>query len=325
MPEPRQNWVRFLLVFGAVLCIPGAVGVIVFAQGVAVLDTFQAAGPCATPSRDRQATCLSLFDGTVTELSPAGRGGSRVTVAVGDANVTVRTSGATFDPGSSVVTEWWKGQLVLLGPPGAPPTTITDQNPLQHLETFGLVLGLVIPGVSLLLAGVLVFQAPMSIDELITTTIARWPDPPRPVDRLVAWRVACGSEAIGLAFLGWVVLYVFPWQILELAINQPRYAPLFLVVTFVVSFGATAVLAAGNLFNLVRTSERRTIVVQKLQRGLGKLGNETKIWYELPDSRVATKLLNLDWDGHVSEGARLDVLANPKSGKILRMMSTPPA
>jgi hypothetical protein len=122
-----------------------------------------------------------------------------------------------------------------------------------------------------------------------------------------------------------VVLYVFPWQILELAINQPRYAPLFLVVTFVVSFGATAVLAAGNLFNLVRTSERRTIVVQKLQRGLGKLGNETKIWYELPDSRVATKSLNLDWDGHVNEGAHLDVLANPKSGKILRMVSTPPA
>jgi hypothetical protein len=49
------------------------------------------------------------------------------------------------------------------------------------------------------------------------------------------------------------------------------------------------------------------------------------LWYALNDGRVGTKLLDPPWDGHVSEADHLDVLANPKSGEIWRMLSTPSA
>jgi hypothetical protein len=325
---PRRRWGRWLVGLGAVACIPGGIAVIVFAQGVAVLDAFQAARPCEIPTLNDQASCLSLFNGTITEHSSAGKNNSRLKVAVGHATTTVTyttPNRASFDPGSEVITEWWKGQLVLLGPPGAPPTTITDQNPLQHLETFSFVLGLVIPGVSLLAAGLLMLQAPMSADELIKTTLARWPDPPRPVDRVIAWRVAWGGYGALVALFVWMTLYVFPGMIFVLATNQPRYAPWLLVATFAISFGLMVVLSAGNLLYLSSSAARRTIVVQNLQRGLGRHRNETKIWYELTDGKVASMSLDRAWDGRVNQGDRFDVLAIPKSGEFLRMISTPPA
>src|SRR5712692_3846265 len=317
---------RLLLGSGAFLCVPAAIGVIVFAQASTVVDAFAAARPCETPSRAEQADCLSLFYGTIAEIASVARNTDEATIDLEDARVTARFSTPTsLQQGSAVVTEWWRGQLVALGPRGASPNIIAFQSPVQHLENDFLFLGLVIPAVSALLAGLLLLQAPMTTDELIATSIAKWPDPPRPVERVVAWRVAWGGLVNLAAFVIWVFLYVFPAMILVLVTNQPRYAPLLLVATFVVSFGLAEWFAAGYLSELVRTSQKRTVVVQKTQRGLGRSRNNTKIWYARNDGGVATQLLDPPWDGHVDEGDRLDVLAIPKSGEILRILSTPPA
>jgi hypothetical protein len=325
-PDLRTSWWRLLLASGAALCIPAAIAVVVFVQGLAVLDAFDAARPCATPSRAAEADCLSLINGRLTDLVSAGRSNRDATVDFGDATVTVRISTPTsLRQGSDVVTEWWRGNLILLGPQGTSPTIITDLSPVQHLETYSFVLALMIPAISALTAGLLVLQAPMNADKLINESIARWPDPPRAVDRIVAWRVAWGGPAVGVAFFIWVFLYVFPGMIVILGTEQPRYAPWLLIATLVVSFGLPAVFAATWLSQLIRTSTRRTITVEKIKSGLGRASNNTKIWYALNDARVGTKVLDPAWDGHVSEGDHLDVLANPRSGEIWRMLSTPPA
>jgi hypothetical protein len=114
-------------------------------------------------------------------------------------------------------------------------------------------------------------------------------------------------------------------MIVILGTEQPRYAPWLLIATLVVSFGLPAVFAATWLSQLIRTSTRRTITVEKIKSGLDRASNNTKIWYALNDGRVRTKVLDPAWDGHVSEGDHLDVLANPRSGEIWRMLSTPPA
>jgi hypothetical protein len=317
---------RLLLISGAVLCIPGAIGVIVFAQGSELVSALDAARPCATPSRDANADCLSFLNGRITDVAPAGKSKDIATIALEEATVTaVYTSTTSLRQGSSVVTEWWRGHLVALGPLGTSPSVITDQSPVWDLETLSVVLALVIPGVWALVAGLLVLQAPMTADELITSSLARWPDPPRPVEPVVAWRTAWGGSGIWAALFAWLFLDVFVGMVLVSVTNQPRYAPLILVATFVLSFGLTEWFAAGYLSEVVRTSDKRTVVVQQLKRGLGRYRNDTQISYGLNDSRVATQLLDPPWDGHVNEGDRLDVLADPKSGAIWRILSTPPA
>jgi hypothetical protein len=324
---PRKSLGPTLLVVGAVFCIPAAVVVFYFAQGMAALDALETAPKCATPTQDSRANCRSLFNGKITSQSRTGKGGRTAMVAMADSALVVEVNYAgpsSMDEGSDVITEWWRGKLVRLGPVGAPPTFTTVDSPQHQVEAFGFLLVSVIPGASLLLAGLLAFQAPMSADELMTTSIARWPDPPRPIDRTLAWRVAWRSFAPGATFFVWLFLYFFPMMALEI-IGEPRYASWLLIATFVVSFGVTAVLTAGYLSDLARMSEKRTIVVQKLQSGLGRAGTDTKIWYELKDSRVGTKVLQQPWYGHVNEGDRLDTLTDPKSGKILRVLSTPPS
>jgi hypothetical protein len=323
--RPR-SLVRLLLISGAVLCIPGAAGVIVFAQGSELVTALDAARPCATPSRDANADCLSFLNGRITDVARAGKSNDMATIALEQATVTaVYSTTTSLQQGSSVVTEWWRGRLVALGLLGTSPNVITDQNPVWNLETLSIVLALVIPGVWALVAGLLVLQAPMTWDELIKASLARWPDPPRPVERVVAWRTACGGSGIWVALFAWVFLYVSVGIILVSVTNQPRYAPLILVATFVLSFGLTEWFAAGYLSQVVRTADKRTVVVQKLERGLGRYRNATQIWYGLNDSRVDTQMLDAPWDGHVNEGDRLDVLADPKSGTIWRILSTPPA
>jgi hypothetical protein len=221
-----------------------------------------------------------------------------------------------------LATGWWKGQPALIGPSDATPTIITDQSPPYKLQLFGLALALVIPAASLLLAGVLVLQAPMNVDELIRSTVARSPEPPRMLDRWLTWRVAWAYRIYG-AYLAWAFIYLVPVQLVQLAIAQPRLAPLFLIGTFVITFGFTATIAAGYLAGLIRTSERRTVVVQKVETSTGRAGKLTTITYELRDGHMTTKALGESWYGHIIEGARLDVLADPKSGRIRRVMSTP--
>lgn len=311
---------------GAILCIPGAIAIIVFVRGVAVVDAFQAARPCEVPSRDARADCLSLFSGVITGIASAGRSNEDATIDLEDTTVTVRYSGpTTLREGTNVVTEWWRGQLVALGPQGTSSEVVTNQNPEQNLETYAFVLALVIPAVSALGAGLLVLQSPLSADELISSSLARWPDPPRPVARVLAWRVAWGGSGIWIAFFAWLFIYVFIGMLVVLATARPDLAPVILVLTFVVSCGLPGLGTAAFLSELVRDSPKRAIVVQKFQRGLGRYRNNTKIWYALVNGRTATQLLDPPWDGHVNEGDRLDALTDPRSGIILRMLSTPSA
>ncbi|HET7420533.1 MAG TPA: hypothetical protein VFL27_09140 [Candidatus Dormibacteraeota bacterium] len=67
-------------------------------------------------------------------------------------------AGMTFSPGADVATEWWKGKIVLLGPPGTTPRVLTTNNPqtLLRLEA-AVVAVLLVPAVVLLLAGSLVW------------------------------------------------------------------------------------------------------------------------------------------------------------------------
>jgi len=318
---------RWLLVIGAVLCIPGAIAVVVFARGASDLAAFDSARPCAAPSRDAGADCLSLLSGKISWLGKEGRTSTVANVDLEDTTITVRYySGPTsLNQGSEVVTEWWRGQVVALGPQGASPSVMTDQSPEQHLVNDMFVLGLVIPAVSLLIAGFMVLQSPMTADELIASSLTKWADPPRSVNRFVAWRVAWGGGVVWVPFFIWTFLYIFLGVLVVEGIGQPAYAPLFLVATFILSYGLALFFSAGYLSEIVRTSAKRTIAVQKIQRGLGRSRNLTQISYGLNDGKAATLMLDPPWDGHVNEGDRLDALTEPKSGSILRLLSAPPA
>ena len=320
---------RLLLAIGAALCIPAAIVVIVFTNEVSDLDALQTVRPCEVPSRDGQSSCLSILVGRITEVT---RGSSKslpgMTIVFKDNtsdSVLFERSPASFKAGDDVVTGWWKGRLVLLGPPVGPPTITTDQHPKYRLGVEGYLFGFtVIPAVSFLLAGLLVLQAPMKVDALVGQAIARWPDPPRPVDRVLAWRVALAYLTYG-AFIVWIFLYETVGQLVLGYISQERYSPALMVATFVFSFALGAVFASGNFLNLLRTSARRSVVIRKLERGMGRGGDETKVWYELTSGRLATTFLGRPWNGRVNEGDRLDVLSDPKSGYVLRLLSTPPA
>lgn len=324
---PRERLLRLLMGSGAACCIPAVVVIVLFARGIADDDAFEAAPPCAIPSQGGQADCVSILSGTITSMV---RGGSKflpsMTVAVGNTTATFgyQRSRFSFDVGGGVATGWWRGQPALIGPSDASPTIITDQSPPYRLQLFGLALGLVIPAVSLLLAGVLVLQAPMNVDELILSTVARSPEHPRPLDRLVTWRVAWAYRTYA-AYFAWAFIYLVPLQLVQLSIAQPRLAPVFLIGTLVITFGLTATMAALYLASLIRTSERRTVVVQTVEQSTGRAGNLITITYGLANGRVTKKALGERWYGHVTEGARLDVLADPKSGWIRHVISTPPA
>ncbi len=279
-----------LLVAGGACCIPAAFFVIDFANAMADLDAFQAASTCATPTQDFHANCVSFFNGTITAQSSYGRFPTSVaTVAIADSPVEVgiRFSGGQSWQGSSVMTEWWKGRLVLFGPTGATPSITTQDSPQFHVLYFGFTLVVVAFAVSLLMAGLLIVQAPMSYDALIKASIAKWPDPPRPVDSAVAWRVGLGSNVMMIAFFVWVPLYALSEVILGLN-GQSGYAPWLLLVTFVVAIGFFVPVACLGTLQLIRLAERRTIVVQKLARGLGRAGTLTEIWFEVNAGRQQT-------------------------------------
>jgi hypothetical protein len=313
-----------LLVAGGACCIAAAFFVIDFASAVADLDAFEAAHRCATPTQDAGANCVSFFNGTITAESSASRFTDVATVAIADSpvEVEVRYNAQQLWQGSSVITEWWKGRLVLIGPAGPPPSITTQDSPQDHVQVFGY--GLAVPALalSLLMAGLLIVQAPMSDDALIKASIAKWPDPPRPVDSAVAWRVGLGSNVMMIAFFVWVPLFALSELILGLS-GQARYAPWLLLVTFFVAFGLMVPVACLGTLQLIRASARRTIAVQKVARGLGRAGTLTEIWFEVNPGRQQTLFLDQQWDGHVNEGDRLDMLVDATSGDFRRMLSTP--
>ncbi len=324
---PRRRLLRLLLGSGVACGIPAVIAIVLFTGGGAEADAFQAAPRCVVPSHGGQANCVSVLAGTITNMV---RGGSKflpsMTVAVGDTTATFgyERSPFSFVVGGGVATGWWKGQPALIGPPDASPTIITDQSPPYRFQLFGLALGLVIPSASLLLAGLLLLQAPMNVDELIVATLARWPEHPRPIERAMTWRVALAYRTYPAYFV-WAFIYLVPVNLVQLWIVQPRLAPLFLIGTLVITLGLTATIAGTYLAGLIGTSEKRSVLVQDVEQSSGRAGKLTTISYELLNGQATKKVLGERWYGHVIGGAHLDVLVDPKSGWIRRVLSTPPA
>jgi hypothetical protein len=330
----RTRLAKALLVAGAILCVPGAIAAAVFVGGVADVTALRAAPICSTPTRDSSSSCLSLFDGTVLERIPGTRKGApQVRLAVGDSVVTVAydcsdsprgaCAGVSFAAGSHVVTGWWKGQLVALGLPDSRPSVLTDPNPAWHLLYQTLLLGLAIPGVSLVVAGLLVLQAPTSVGDLIKTALAQQPDPPRRIERWLVWRVAWGYLTWP-AYVLWTFLYFGSLFFLLFPASQNGQAATYLISTFAAPFLLLALAAPAYLSNLVGTSVRRSIVVVRVDPPSVTDRRVIMVWYERPDGKMTKKDLGMNWDGHVNEGDRLDALTD-RSGSIRRLLTEPPA
>ena len=318
------------MVLGALLCVPAAIGVAIFAAGWADADAAAAAPVCAKPSRDSGA-CLSLFDGTIAQRIPGGpKFMPQVKIVSADTTVTVgyRCLGACgmlrIESGTPVVTGWWKGQLVAFGPPGERPAVETDASPEYRLGIEAYLLGLVIPAVSLLLAGFFRRQAPSTVNELILGEVARSPDPPRDVARWLLQRVAWG-QYLWLLPIVWAVLYLVVGGLVIFATGQGRLAPLVLLVTFVTSIALAAWMMDSYLAGIIRTAARRTIEVRRVDRLSGRGGDQTRVAYALLNGRMATYILDGPWNGRVKIGDRLDAMTSSKSGSIRRVISTPKA
>jgi hypothetical protein len=324
---PRRSLGLLVLVVGGICCLPAVFVVIGFTSAVADLDAFQTAPKCATPTQDSRANCVSFFNGKITAQSSVGKSTRRATVAIADSALEVEVlypGGSSLGQGSNVITEWWRGKLVLVGPAGATPTISTQESPQVRVQSLGFFLVVVGLAVALLLAGLLILQAPMNNNELIKASLAKWPDPPRPVDGAVAWRVGLGSNFMIAAPFVWLTLYVFPELFLGLN-GQSRYAPWLLFVTFAISYGLVVPIATLGLLGIIRSGERRTIVVKNVTPGLGRYRYNTRISYELKDGRLDTILLDPPWAGRVKEGDSIAVLALPKTGGISQILSAPPA
>lgn len=333
MPGKRLAWL--LMGVGLLLCIPAALVIIAFLAGVADADAVDAAPICATPTQDGSSNCLSEFDGTITAVTPGSKSLDHFTLAVGGASYDLgydcaesrarACEAVSFKPGTHVVAGWWRGQLVAFGAEETRPTIVTELHPLDNLRPRSALLDfVVVPAVSFLLGGLLLLQAPSTVDELVAGALARWPDPPRLVDRRQIWRVALAYWA-PYGYPAWFVLNLLVTLVVLVGFTHYRLALLILLATFVVSFGAAAAAAGWYLTGVVRTSDRRSLTVRTIKTGLGKSRQDTQVSYDLLNGKTATTTLNLYWNGLVKEGDRLDALTDPKDGSIVRLLSTPPA
>ena len=328
----RVPFARALVLLGAVLCIPGAIVAAIFVSGVAEVNTLEAAPGCVAPTRDPSSTCLSVFRATITAVTPHHKTLDHVTIAIGDSSFDLgyacnespreACDSFTIQPGTPVVTGWWKGQLVAFGPAEGQPTVVTELNPYDGLRFRAFLLFLVIPGISVVVAGLLVWQAPMYVGDLIKTAIAKWPDPPRPVDRPLIWRVAWGNWTWG-AWLGWLAVDFFASAAGPTFGMDYRETPVILVATFIVMLPIFAVISPLILTDIVCNSYRTSIVVQRIKSLQTKGGPVPKVWYQRPNGKEGTKTLEASWNGLVREGDHLDTLTD-KAGSIVWLLSTPP-
>ena len=329
---PPQRLARWLLLGGVAACIPAAVAIGVFASGVAEANAINQAPLCATPTQDAASICLSVFNGTILERKAHGILAIEVRGQSYDVDYDCLTSPngscskVSLDAGAEVSTGWRKGMLVTLGPAEARPNIATGNDPLEHLAVQSFLFGAVIAAVSLLLGGVLLRQAPMTDHELVAMALKRWPQPPRLVDRATIRRVAWGYDAWPM-FVLWSFLYMVPLGfIVGLGGQAVVYlGPLYLIATGVVSIGLGMAGAPAYLAGIVQRSVNRAVVVTKVESGLGKSGKDTMVWYELSDGKRASKLLDPPWNGLVHEADRLDALVDPKTGRVERLLATPPA
>lgn len=314
------------------MSVPGAIVGALFARAVVDGDALQAAPFCALPTLAVNSSCLSVFSAEIVSHTP---GSTKILP-----QVTVSLDGSTtsvgydcfathdyvcapkpFPAGSQATTGWWRGQLVYLGRPGTKPEVPTDKNPEEDLPFQAFLLLVAIPGLTLLLAALLVFLAPMNVNELIQATLLKWPEPPRPVEARTVLAVAVAYQ-IWTAVVVWAILYIV--GLLHLSADDTlRQAPMALLVAFLIAFVGAAVIASLRLWWVLRGSVRRTITITEIQTGQGR--RRTKVWFNRSDGQRASTTLDADWYQQVRAGDSLDALTSPRSGAVRMLISTPPA
>ena len=259
----RALLLRYVLGSGAVLCIPAGVVLFMFGSAVTDASALQSARVCETGSRSTASSCLSLYEGQITATREHYRALTELTIDLDGSAVHVgydcwdsipgACSGITFRPGSHLVTEWWRGQIVMLGPAGSPPAVITDQNPGYLLHSRASYLEFAIPGISLVLYGLLLLQAPAGVDDLMNTAWARSPNPTRQLSRLLVWRVAWANWSWAGIF-AWLFLYALGF-IYIVETSQYAVAPLIWLCCGVIAFGVSGIAASLYLTYRIRRAK----------------------------------------------------------------------
>jgi hypothetical protein len=256
----RTQLLRYVLGSGAVLCIPAGVVLFMFGSAASDASALQSARVCETGSRSTASSCLSLYEGQITATREHYRALTELTIDLDGSAVHVgydcwdsipgACAGITFRPGSHLVTEWWRGQIVMLGLAGSPPAVLTDQNPGYLLHSRAGYLAFAIPGISLVLFGLLVLQAPASVEELMNTALARSPNPTPQLSRVLIWRVAWGNWSWP-GIVVWLFLYVVG-LIFIVKTSQYADAPLIWLCCGVIAFGVTGIAASLYLTSRIR-------------------------------------------------------------------------
>lgn len=340
MPEadPEPYAVRFYFRVGLALLIP--VAVILFFMTRAAVDAgaLESAKPCPANTQDPASSCISQFKGVVKGQSSRGH----LTISVGSSTVDVSwtclnmSSSAcretTFPSGTNVVTVWWRGRIARLGMAEGLPSVVTDAAPEADYLSHGPFPFVALLALAPLVQSGLLRQAPMSVSKLIETSfVTGSPESREALPSSVILRVAVGGWG-GYGVFIWLVLYLAfafvtaggtAYTFAASAALQTLYAPLVWICAGVIGFGAAGTLAYIYLAHLVRTSIRETVTVQRVKYGTARNGTGATIWYERRDGRTASRFLSGQWAG--LEGSTVDVLTDPRSGKIRRALGTTPA
>lgn len=340
MPEadPDPYAIRFFFRIGLALLIP--VVVILFFMVRAAVDTsaLQSAKPCPANTQDPASSCLSQFKGVVKEQVSRGH----LTISVGSSTVDVNWTclnmfadacrETSFPPGTNVVTVWWRGKIVRLGRAEGSPSVVTDAAPEADYLSHGPFPFVALLGLAPLVHAGLLRLAPMSVSKLIERSfVTGSPDARVAVPSSVILRVAASSWN-WFGTLTWLFLYMAfasataggtVYTFATSAALYTIYAPLVWIGTGVIAFGAVGSVAYIYLADLLRTSVRETVAVQRVKYGTAKNGTGATIWYERRDGRTVSRFMKGQWAG--LEGSRIDVLADPRSGKIRRVLGNTPA
>lgn len=195
-----------MLIAGAGLCVPAAFLLVIFFTAAFDVQSLQSAPACEVPTQGSGSQCLSALGGVITSATPGGKSLNRVTIDVIGSSVDVgyacflsqsnACSGIGFKAGSHLVTGWWRGRVVLLGRPESAPSVITDANPSWELRQRATWLAFVVPAVSLVVAALVMWQAPA----ISGAERRRW----------LLWRAAWGSGT-------WTFFALVTWQVLFVA------------------------------------------------------------------------------------------------------------
>jgi hypothetical protein len=299
-----------LLALAGPLFIPALAGVAIFAGGWADDEALAGAPVCSHPDRNSSA-CLSLFPGTIVRRNPgSSKTPASYTIAAAGMETDVvpgcwqshgACNGFAFEAGTQLMSGWWKGSLVLLGPPGRRPGILTDDSPLGRLGLEAFLLALVILPISMLVAA-----------------------PPRPVDHGLVQRVAWGEYVFPLP-VAWALVYLIPAVGFGFGLIDPRWAPLLLVASGAIAAALVAWVTDIYFSDLIRTGARRTIEVRRADVVSGRGGERVVVSYQRQDGRSDSYPLDRGWKGRLKPGDHLDALTSEKSGSIRRVLSTAPA